>query len=125
MPNKSGLELQHKLVESGCSIPVIFLSGYGDVPTVVRAMKAGAIDFLEKPFDSHTLLERIQRAIIIDQQSRQENSIYSDLSIRISRLTRRERQVFDEVVSGLANKQIAGCLQISEKTVEAHRASYV
>lgn len=122
MPDMSGLDLQNKLIEINCNIPVIFLSGYGDVPTVVRAMKAGAIDFLEKPFDSQTLLDRIQRAVILDQQSRQENSIHSGIFTRISKLTCRERQVFDEVVSGLANKQIAGNLQISEKTVEAHRA---
>lgn len=122
MPVMSGLELQKQIMENGWEISVVFISGYGDVSTVVRAMKAGAVDFIEKPYDRQDLIERIQRAMNLGVEKYKQNITYSQVVTRLKRLTRRERQVFEDVVAGYSNKQIATRLQISEKTVEAHRA---
>ncbi|QDT80392.1 Transcriptional regulatory protein TdiR [Gimesia maris] len=122
IPGMSGLELQEKLRERGYDIPVIIVSGYGDVPMAVRAMKAGAIDFLEKPVSDQVLLDYIQKGIetdIINKQNRIQNQ---DLMERKELLTRREREVMEYVVAGFSSREIAGTLNVSFKTVEAHRA---
>ncbi|MBW2433246.1 MAG: response regulator transcription factor [Deltaproteobacteria bacterium] len=122
MPELNGLELQELLSAENCPLPIIFLTGQANVPISVRAMKGGAMEFLEKPFDDRTLLEAIHKAIV---RSRQQVSNYHErcqLQQRFESLTPRERQVFKLVVSGLLNKQIAYELGIVEKTVKVHRA---
>jgi RNA polymerase sigma factor (sigma-70 family) len=122
MPGLSGLDLQEKLSATGLDMPVIFVTGHGTVPMSVRAMKAGAIDFLQKPFDDQILLDAIQRAIDKDRQATEERAGLHELERRLDSLTPREREVFALVVSGLLNKQIAGELGTSEKTIKVHRA---
>jgi RNA polymerase sigma factor (sigma-70 family) len=122
MPGLSGLDLQEKLSTTGLDMPVIFVTGHGTVPMSVRAMKAGAVDFLQKPFDDQVLLDAIQRAIDQDRQTREERAELRELERRLDSLTPREREVFALVVKGLLNKQIAGELGTSEKTVKVHRA---
>jgi len=122
MPGITGLELQEELTAANRSIPIIFITGYGNVPESVRAMKAGAIDFLEKPFDDKTLIDAIYRAIHHDIQCRQRKSEFLSIRNRWERLTHRERQVFELVVTGMLNKQIAFQLGIKEKTIKVHRA---
>ncbi len=121
MPGMSGLQLQHQLAELGAAIPIIIISAYGDVPAAVQAMKAGAVDFIEKPFSDHLLLERVHQAVERDAQYRRHRSRRVGVELRIAALTRREREVMDLVVSGKATKQIARQLGISHKTVEVHR----
>ncbi|MGP1347326.1 MAG: response regulator FixJ [Phycisphaerales bacterium] len=122
MPGISGLDLQEQLNARSISIPVIIVTGHADVPMAVRAMKAGAFDFIEKPFNDQVLLERIQRAI--DDHDREQSIQAEKESIleRIRTLTPRETQVMEMVVDGNANKQIAANLGLSEKTIEVHRA---
>jgi RNA polymerase sigma factor (sigma-70 family) len=122
MPGLSGLDLQEKLSVSGLDMPVIFVTGHGTVPMSVRAMKAGAIDFLQKPFDDQVLLDAIQLAIDKDRQDREKRAGHQELERRLDSLTPREREVFALVVRGLLNKQIAGELGTSEKTIKVHRA---
>ena len=122
MPGLSGLELQDRLTELDIAIPLIVLTGHGDVPAAVRALKHGAVDFIEKPFDSDTLLELIRRAIERDASLRETHSAQAEISSRIETLTPREREVMGLVVEGKANKVIAFDLGISERTVELHRA---
>jgi len=122
IPGMSGLELQEKLRERGYDIPVIIVSGYGDVPMAVRAMKAGAIDFLEKPVSDQVLLDYIQKGIERDIQSKQNRLQNKELVERKNSLTRRELEVMDHVVTGLSSREIADLLHVSFKTVEAHRA---
>lgn len=122
MPGMSGLELQEALNRRGVRIPLIIVSGHGDVPMAVGAMKAGAVDFIEKPYNDQLLLDRIQEALKRDNQSREDQSRRSSIAGRIGALTPRERQVMEMVVSGDANKVIAAKLGVSAKTVEAHRA---
>jgi len=122
MQGFSGLDLQKRLKAEGSSIPIVFLTGHGNVPTSVRAMKAGALDFLEKPVEEQALLDAIHRAIQKDKNRREENLKMVDLQQRFDALTPREREVFSMVVSGLLNKQIAFDLGIVEKTVKVHRA---
>ena len=122
MPGLSGLDLQDELNARGISIPVIFVSGHGDVPMSVRAMKAGAVDFLPKPFNDQALIEAIQHALATDQKSRRVQAGRQKILNRIERLTPREREVFALVVAGKLNKQIAHQLGTSEKTVKVHRA---
>lgn len=122
MPGMSGLELQERLVKNGHQIPIIFITGHGDIPMAVRAVQNGAIDFLEKPFRGPTLLERVQQAIRRDLQQRTENARHALLEERLARLTPREKQVMERVVSGRPNKQIAAEFGVSIKAVEAHRA---
>jgi RNA polymerase sigma factor (sigma-70 family) len=122
MPGLSGLDLQEKLSATGLDMPVIFVTGHGTVPMSVRAMKAGAVDFLQKPFDDQVLLDAIQRAIDEDRQAREERAGLRELERRLESLTPREREVFALVVQGLLNKQIAGELGTSEKTIKVHRA---
>lgn len=123
LPGMSGLELQAKLAEDKHTLPVIIITGHGDVPSAVRAMKVGAIDFIEKPFSDQLLLERIRHAVEVDAGNRRSRHEQLDLVERLQRLTPREKQVLDLVVSGQPNKQIAQELGLSPKTVEVHRAN--
>ncbi len=122
MPDTSGLELLQILQSRGLTVPAIVISGHADVPMAVNAMKTGALDFLEKPFVDQDLLDRIEKALSIDNVNRTERDAREQLLQRIAKLTRREREVMDLVVQGKSNKDIAHELNISNKTVEAHRA---
>ncbi|MDQ0562003.1 FixJ family two-component response regulator [Rhizobium mesoamericanum] len=123
MPGASGLHLQHHLVQSGIAKPIIFLTGYGDIPMTVQAMKAGAVDFLTKPVRDQTLLDAVIAGIALDA-SRRANALVVGRNIeRLETLTHREREILREVVRGRLNKQIAFDLGISEVTVKLHRAN--
>jgi FixJ family two-component response regulator len=122
MPGLSGLDLQEELKNRQRVIPIIFITGHGDVPMSVRAMKAGAVDFLEKPFNDQELVDAIHKALAQDQQAKKQQHKISDMKNRVATLTPRENEVFGLVVRGLLNKQIAYDLKMSEKTVKVHRA---
>jgi two-component system, LuxR family, response regulator FixJ len=122
MPGMSGLELQQHLNRTGSMLPVIFITGHGDVPMAVQAMKEGAFEFIQKPFRDQDLLDRINHAIQQDAESRNTLARRADVVRRLESLTPRERQVMDMVVDGAANKVIAIDLDLSERTVEIHRA---
>jgi FixJ family two-component response regulator len=122
MPGMSGLELQDHLRSAGIDIPVIIITGYGDIPMAVRAMKAGAIDFIEKPVCDQVLLEHIHDALEVDQKRRQVRTNSREVVERLQSLTRREAEVMEYVVQGLSSKEIAKELDVSFKTIEAHRA---
>jgi len=121
MPGMSGLELQKELVTRDIRIPVVILTGHGDVQIAVQAMKAGAFDFIEKPFNNELLLDRIQKAVAQQIDVTTDRVKRDDIADRISLLTSRERQIMDMVANGEMNKMIAHRLGISEKTVEIHR----
>jgi FixJ family two-component response regulator len=121
LPEIDGLALQGALADAGITTPIIFVSAFGDVPTTVKAMKSGAVEFLTKPFDDQVLLDTIHRALEWDQAALEQESELSMLRARYARLTPRERQVMALVVSGLLNKQIAVTLGTSEITVKIHR----
>jgi FixJ family two-component response regulator len=122
LSGQSGLDLQEQLVTEGIGLPVIIITGYGDVPTAVRAMRSGALDFIEKPFDVKLLLDRVRQAVELDVRKRLERAERAEIVARFALLTPREREVLKRVVDGRANKQIARDLGISTKTVEAHRS---
>lgn len=122
LPGMSGLDLQQTLTHRGVRLPVIVITGHGDVPVAVRAMKAGAIDFIEKPFSDQTLLDRVRYGLELDARQRTQESEELRLRQRLSRLTPREREVMHMVVRGKLNKQIASDLGLSHKTIEVHRA---
>jgi FixJ family two-component response regulator len=122
MPDVDGLQLHQALAEEGVHRPVIFLTGHGDIPMTVRAMKAGAIDFLTKPVGEGILLDAIARAVAQDVQSRQADAELASIHARIASLTPREREVMTHVVAGRLNKQIAGDLGTVEKTIKVHRS---
>jgi two-component system, LuxR family, response regulator FixJ len=122
MPEIGGLELQEQLKQKGIAIPVIFITGHGDVPMAIRAMKGGAIEFLTKPFNDQALLDSINRALDVDLKQRSKQQQREKIENRVARLTPRERQVMKLVVAGKLNKVIASELNISSKTVELHRA---
>jgi FixJ family two-component response regulator len=122
LPGQSGLDLQRELSGSGVQIPVIFVTGHGDIPMTVRAMRAGAVEFLTKPYRKNDLLGAIRAAIERDRASLKERLDTSALHQRYERLTPREREVMAHVVEGLLNKQIAGELATAERTVKFHRA---
>lgn len=121
MPGLTGTQLQERLTESGCSLPIIFLSGHGDIPTSVRAIKSGAEDFLSKPVRQNVLLDAVQRALKRYDDEQQRNGQLRRLHEHFSLLTPREREVFRLVVRGKLNKQIAHDLGTSERTIKAHR----
>ncbi|HYE94069.1 MAG TPA: response regulator transcription factor, partial [Terriglobales bacterium] len=122
MPGLTGLELQEKLMGTGHRVPVIFMTGHGDIAMSVEAMKRGAVDFLTKPFDADSLLEAVGRALAQDTKSRGDEGQTAEVLERAKLLTAREAEVFALVVTGMLNKQIAGELGIAEKTVKVHRA---
>jgi two-component system response regulator FixJ len=122
LPRFSGLELQEHLSRQGIHIPIIFISGHGNVAMAVRTMKAGAVDFLEKPFDDQILLESIQRAIEQDRQARAEDQWHEQIMARLGQLSRREEEVLHLLIRGMSNKVIAHEMNLSTKTVETHRA---
>jgi FixJ family two-component response regulator len=121
LPGLSGLDLQRELARTEAPVPIIFITGHGDIPMSVRAMKEGAVEFLAKPFRDQDLLDAIQHALGIDRAARQERATVTEVRRRYEALTNREREVMRLVVSGLLNKQIAGELGSSEVTVKMHR----
>jgi len=123
MPGMSGLELQEELAARGTEIPIVFVTGHGDVPMCTRALTNGAIDFIEKPFDDERLLQSIRRAIALDAGLRGERARRKELTARLELLTTRQRQVLRLLVAGRHTKQIAAELGISIKTVDKHRTS--
>ena len=121
LPGLSGLDLQRRTTEAGMEIPIIFITGYGDIPMTVRAMKAGAVEFLSKPFRDQDLLDAIQQALERDGKARDQRAALEELRSRFASLTSREREVMKRVVAGLLNKQIGAELGTSETTVKVHR----
>jgi len=122
MPGMSGIELQEKLVSAKTPLPVIFITGHGTVPMSVRAMKAGAVDFLQKPFEEQDLLDAINRAVARQRESRSKKDEEEKIRRRLQSLTPREHEVFSLLVTGMANKEVAYELGASERTIKAHRA---
>ena len=123
LPGQSGLEFQRELNERNIALPIVFLTGHGDVPMSVRAMKAGAIEFLTKPFREQELLDAVQVAIDHDRSTRQDAELLTELRRRFNALTPRERTIMTLVMAGWRNKQIAGEIKISEATVKVHRTN--
>jgi len=121
MGEMSGLVLQERLNELGASIPVILLTGHGDVPMAVQAMRSGAVDFIQKPYREQALLDSINAALTTDAAARRSSVAADDIEQRLSSLTGREREVLDQILSGLTSKEIARELSVSPRTVEAHR----
>ena len=121
MPGVDGLDLQEALKRSNVDIPIVFITGHADVPTSVKALKAGAFDFLEKPFEDRELLDAVRRGIRRDSQTRRERARRDDIETRFLTLTPREREVMALVASGLSNKQVAYELGAAEKTIKIHR----
>jgi FixJ family two-component response regulator len=122
LPGISGLDFQRELAHSGIHIPIIFITAHGDIPMTVRAMKAGAVEFLTKPFRDQDLLDAIQIALDMDRTRRQREAEIATLQMRFESLTSREREVAIMVVSGMLNKQIAARIGTTENTVKAHRS---
>jgi FixJ family two-component response regulator len=122
LPGRSGLQFQQDLASSGVPLPIIFITGHGDIPMSVTAMKAGAVEFLTKPFRDQDLLDAVHKGIERDRQRRREAATFADLLERFSSLTPREREVMALAATGLLNKQIAAELGLSEITVKLHRA---
>jgi len=121
LPGVSGLDFQDALIKQGVRIPIVFMTGHGDIPMSVRAMKAGAIDFLTKPFRDQDMLDAVMRALEQDRLRRDSEIALLALSGRFDSLTPRQREMFTLVTSGLLNKQIAGILDVSEVTIKIHR----
>jgi FixJ family two-component response regulator len=123
LPGVSGLDFQDQLASHGIEYPIVFITGHGDIPMSVRAMKAGAVDFLSKPFREQDMFDAVTAAIDRDQQRRSEAGVLRDLRARYETLTQREREVMAHVIAGLMNKQVAGALGLSEITVKIHRGN--
>jgi len=121
MPRMSGLDLQHELADQGSDLPIIFFTGHGDIDMAVQAMKDGAVDFLPKPFDDQDLLDSVERALEHHEEIRLAGEQRQEVEERMERLTPREREVFEHVVKGMLNKQVAYDLGTSEKTIKVHR----
>ncbi|MEZ5560935.1 MAG: response regulator transcription factor [Pseudomonadales bacterium] len=122
MPGMSGLELQQKLIEMRSPLPIVFITGHGDIPMAVEAMKRGAVDFIRKPFRDQDLLDRVQEALNVEAAQRTEQDNLERIRMRVGTLTPRESEVFERVAQGQANKVVAIDLGISERTVEIHRS---
>jgi len=122
LPGLNGLELQEALAKKGSYLPIIFITGHGDIPMSVRAMKAGAVDFLSKPFDDEVLLQAIDQALMKGRQEREGRAELAEIKARLATLTPREHEVMCHVVSGQLNKQVADDLGTAEKTIKVHRA---
>ena len=122
MPSMSGIDLQSELTRRECHLPIIFITGHGDVPLAVRAMQAGAIDFLEKPYNDQRLLDGINKAFEVENANYAQKKEISEIRTMLEELTPREKEVMHRVVSGQANKVIAAELSLSERTVEIHRS---
>jgi FixJ family two-component response regulator len=122
MPGMSGLELQERLNALGAILPTIFITGHGDVPLAVKAMRGGAIDFLQKPYSEQELLDRVNQAIAADGERRRELADRLEIAARFERLTPREREVLDLILDGQRNKNAASALGVSQRTIEIHRA---
>ena len=122
LPGPSGLDLQRELLHSETPIPIIFITGHGDIPMSVRAIKDGAVEFLAKPFRDQDLLDAIQHALELDRAARSDRAVVAELRHRYESLTKREREVMALIVSGLLNKQVAAELESSEVTIKIHRA---
>ena len=122
MPGLSGMDLQRELIQAGVHLPIIFVTGHGDIPMTVRAMKAGAVEFLTKPFRGRSLLDAVRAAIERDRLAQKERSATEELRQRYQQLTPREREVMPLVAAGLLNKQVAGELATTERTIKFHRA---
>ena len=122
MPRMDGLEVQKRLQAGHPALPVVIVTGHGDVKMAVQAMKAGAIDFIEKPFQEETLLASVRRALDMAEESRRQDETAAGINLHLERLTPREREVFDQLIVGHANKVIARALDCSPRTVEIHRA---
>jgi len=125
MPGLSGLDLQRELAKAGHELPIVFMTGHGDIPMTVQAMKAGAVAFLTKPFRNQDMIDAVREGINLDRQARQKREELSELRRRYETLTAREREVFALVAVGLLNKQIALQLGTTERTVKAHRGQVV
>jgi FixJ family two-component response regulator len=121
LPGRSGLDFQREMAASGIDLPIVFITGHGDIPMSVRAIKAGAIEFLSKPFHDQELLDAIQLGIERDRARRRDAAALADLQQRFESLTRREREIMALVVTGRMNKQVAADLDVSEITVKVHR----
>jgi len=121
MPGLSGIDLQKELARKNISLPIIFITGHGDIPMGVKAMKGGAVDFLPKPFDDKDLLSAIDQAIDKDVQRRKEDAVKAKIQRRVNTLTPREYEVLTWVITGMLNKQIASKLGVGEKTIKVHR----
>ncbi len=122
LPGMSGVALQEELARRGIHLPVVFLSGHGDIPTTVKAMRGGALDFLTKPVSRPVLLKAVEAALELDRQSWQAESARGEFQARLDKLSQRERQVLDLAISGMQNKEIARELGLSHRTVEVHRS---
>jgi two-component system response regulator FixJ len=122
MPEMGGLELQEALNEQGIEVPIVFVTGHADVPVAVRAMRAGAIDFVEKPFEADVIIGAVDRALARASARQQQSTAVANARSRLAQLTDREREVFEQLVDGHPNKVIAANLNISPRTVEIHRS---
>jgi FixJ family two-component response regulator len=123
LPGVSGLEFQAELAEAGIRVPIIFMTGHGDIPMSVQAMKAGAVDFLTKPFRDQEMLDAVAKALERDQKRRDSEMAIAEIRVRLDSLTSREREVMAFVVEGLMNKQVAAKLGVSEITIKVHRVN--
>jgi FixJ family two-component response regulator len=122
LPGMNGLALQQALRERGIQLPIVFISGHGDIPMAVEAVHAGAMDFLEKPFDDGALIERVDRALALDREQADHDQAVQAIAERVDSLTPREREVMEQILRGKLNKVIASDLDLSTRTVEIHRA---
>lgn len=122
MPGMSGLEMFEELGRLRCTLPVVFITGHGDVPMAVSALKKGAVDFIEKPFSEHDMLRLIEHCLALERKQRDRRQHEADTARRLEHLTQREREVLELIIAGRLNKQIADTLGISIKTVEVHRS---
>ena len=123
LPDRSGIEVLQEVTERGCELPIVFMSGMARVSEAVQALKLGSIDFVEKPFDVQKIAEILRRAVDLDVQRRRQSEDKEAMMRRFESLTRRERQVMEQIVRGAANKEVAASLGLSHKTVEVHRAN--